>query len=112
MNFWMMHILTAAILYTSAMSVGSFHGHEHQHASEVQICSVEDHVPSPTEHDPCSRMDCDRDACCSLHSHHLLAIGAAISTDTWPAPSALKLPEIQTFLHEFPRDIFHPPKSV
>jgi hypothetical protein len=108
----MMHILTAAILYTSAMGVGIFHGHEHQHHADVQVCPVEDGASCPVEHDPCTRMDCDRDACCSMHSHHLLAIGGAVSTDTWPVPAALKLPEIHTPLRDFPRDIFHPPKSV
>ncbi len=110
MNFWMLHILTAAILYTSAMGVGLLHGHQHLHTGDAHVHAVAQHGDAPADHDPCSRTDCDSHACCSVHSHHLVAVGGSAATDSYQTPSRFPALENPIPLSEYPSDIFHPPE--
>ncbi|MCB2206307.1 hypothetical protein KQI65_16305 [bacterium] len=106
-----MHILTAAILYTSAMGVGLLHGHPHGHAGESAVAAASDHHDGHAHEsgEPCSRSDCDSRNCCNTHSHHLIAIrSVAVSNDD--GVLGFRCSITQTPLSSFPHDIFHPPE--
>jgi hypothetical protein len=109
MNFWTIHIVLIAVLYTSVWGMGSLHAHEHAHMSATQICDGSHGTAHDGHETPCSREDCDARACCCAHNHHLIAFRSSAQGNVNFASSTYRPANVQPLLPRFSDEIFHPP---
>jgi hypothetical protein len=109
MQLMTIHILTLAILYTSALGVGEAHVHWQKSRALQQITaaaemSSHDHSHASSEND-----NGDYHDCCGVHSHNLLGFGTSTLLTVDPLTHDLPAVPPHTLRSVFPRDIFRPP---
>lgn len=109
MNFWIIHIVLIAIVYTGTNgTVGSL-THLHEQVPMPHLCAAADGSHHDEDSTPCSKADCAAQACCCTHNHQLQAVGSAVQGTGILTSCEFHRQQVQSSLPQFPVDIFHPP---